>query len=132
MDMMDFFKNTLPYVQDVCWAVIIGGGLYIVYRRCKVKVVSLDMIKEWAESKKTLGSDMFVSKLSVMPNEVIKSVHSKLGTSVIINGYKDNGSVFVTILDAEGKIVCTNFFMGTRLDDELELAMGEKGLNIKL
>lgn len=132
MENASTITTLMPYIRYVCWGVIIGCGIYLIYRRSIKKTVTLSQVKNLADKLRTTGTDMFVSKLSVMPEETRKAVRKQLGMQPIINAYKDEGSVFITVTDIEGKIVYTDYLMGTCLDEELELAMGEKGLNIKL
>lgn len=132
MENTSTITTLMPYIRYVCWGIIIGCGIYLIYRRSINKIVTLSQVRDLADKLRTTGADMFVSKLSVMPDETKKAVRKQLGIQTIINGYKDDGSVFVTVTDIEGKIVYTDYLMGTSLNEELELAMGEKGLNIKL
>lgn len=128
----EMIRCILPYVKYTCWTIIIGGLAYLVYRRSRTKTVTLKDITDWANENRSLGTDLFVSKLSVVPTEVRKAVHKELGTQIILNGYKDEASVLATITDANHNVVKSFSFMGTKLDEELILAMGENGLNIKL
>lgn len=132
MENVSTITTLMPYIRYACWGVILGCGIYLVYRRSTKKIVSLQQVYDLGDKLKNIGADMFVSKLSVVPQEVQKTVKKQLGIKTIINGYKDDGSVFITITDIEGKIVYTDYLMGTCLDENLKIAMGEKGLNIKL
>ena len=68
-----------------------------------------------------------------MPNEVRKQVQYEIGFKRVLNGYKDETSIFVTILDDTNNIISSSYFLGTRLDEELKIALGNKtGINIKL
>lgn len=123
----------LPYIKGLSWSVIIIGTAYILYNRTKVKVVSLKDITIWANQNKGIGTNMFVSKLSVMPNEVRKRVQHDIGFKRVLNAYKDETSIFVTILDDADNIISSSFFLGTKLDEDLKIALGNKtGINIKL
>lgn len=128
----EIIKCVLPYVKYTCWTIIIVGIAYLAYRRSRTKLVTLSEITDWANENKSLGTNLFVSKLSVVPTEVCKTVHKELGMKIILNGYRDDTSVLATITDANQNVVKSFCFMGTKLDDELVLAMGETGLNIKL
>jgi len=132
MENTSTIATLLPYIRYVCWGIIVGCGIFLIYRRSTKKVVTYSQVRSLANSLKKIGTNMFVSKLSVMPDETKKAVKKQLGIQTVINGYKDEGSVFLTVTDVEGKIVYTDYIMGTCLDDELEVAMVEKGLNIKL
>lgn len=126
-------KLILPYIKGISWFVIIAGTAYILYNRSKVKRISLNEITMWANQNKGIGTNMFVSRLSVMPNEVRKQVQHEIGFKRILNGYKDETSIFVTILDDANNIISSSYFLGTKLDEELTIALGNKtGINIKL
>lgn len=131
--MEEIIKIVLPYIKGVSWSVIIAGTAYIIYHRNKVKIVSLKDVTLWANTNKGIGTNMFVSKLSMMPMEVRKQVQQEIGLKRIINGYKDYTSIFVTIMDDANNIISSSYFLGTKLDDELIIALGDKtGMNIKL
>lgn len=131
--MEETIKLILPYIKGLSWSVIIAGTAYILYNSTRVKVVSLNDITTWANQNKGVGTNMFVSKLSVMPNEVRKQVQYEIGFKRVLNGYKDETSIFVTILDDTNNIISSSYFLGTRLDEELKIALGNKtGINIKL
>ena len=131
--MEETIKLILPYIKGLSWSVIIAGTAYILYNRTRVKVVSLNDITTWANQNKGVGTNMFVSKLSVMPNEVRKQVQHEIGFKRVLNGYKDETSIFVTILDDTNNIISSSYFLGTRLDEELKIVLGNKtGINIKL
>ena len=131
--MEETIKLILPYIKGLSWSVIIAGTAYILYNRTRVKVVSLNDITTWANQNKGVGTNMFVSKLSVMPNEVRKQVQYEIGFKRVLNGYKDETSIFVTILDDTNNIISSSYYLGTRLDEELKIALGNKtGINIKL
>lgn len=126
-------KMILPYIKGISWTVIIAGTAYILYNRSKVKIVSLKDITEWANQNKGVGTNMFVSKLSVMPMEVRKQVQHEIGLERVLNGYKDDTSIFVTIIDDSNNVISSSYFLGTKLDEELIVALGNKtGINIKL
>ena len=126
-------KLILPYIKGISWTVIIAGTTYILYNRSKVKIVSLKDITEWANQNKGIGTKMFVSKLDAMPMEVRKQVQQEIGLKRILNGYKDDTSIFVTIIDDSNNIISSSYFLGTKLDEELIIALGNKtGINIKL
>lgn len=131
--MEETIKSILPYIKGLSWSVIIAGTAYILYNRTRAKVVSLNDITTWANQNKGVGTNMFVSKLSVMPNEVRKQVQHEIGLKRVLNGYKDETSIFVTILDDTNNIISSSYFLGTKLDEELKIALGNKtGINIKL
>lgn len=131
--MEEIIKTILPYIKGTCWSVIIIGTIYILYNRHKVKMVSFRDITDWANTNKGIGINMFVSRLSIMPKEVRKQVQSEIGFKRILNGYKDDTSIFVTITDETNNIISSSYFLGTKLDEELEIALGDKtGINIKL
>ena len=123
----------MPFVKNLCWYIIIGGVVYLLYRRNKQTIVTFKEVKEWAETYKGKGKNCFVSKLSVMPEEVRKQVQKEIGLQRIINGYKDETSIFATITDANNNVITSYYFLGTKLDEELVLALGDGvGINLNL
>ena len=75
----------MPFVKNLCWYIIIGGVVYLLYRRNRQTIVTFKEVKEWAETYKGKGKNCFVSKLSVMPEEVRKQVQKEIGLQRIIN-----------------------------------------------
>lgn len=131
--MEETIKMILPYVKGISWSVIVAGIVYVICHRSKVKKVTLDEIILWANVNKSVGTNMYVSKLIVMPKEVRKQVQQEIWFKRIINGYKDETSVFVTITDDVGNVVSSSYFLGTKLDEDLKAFLGNKtGINIKL
>lgn len=126
--------NMIETVKTISWTVIIGGLSYIVYRRLQKKIVTFKEVKEWAETYNDgKGKNCFVSKLSVMPEEVRKQVQKEIGLQRIINGYKDETSVFATITDVDNNIITSCYFLGTNFDEDLQLALTNSvGINLKL
>ncbi|MED9996431.1 MAG: hypothetical protein UFP03_06510 [Paludibacteraceae bacterium] len=131
--MEEIIKLTLDYIKGLSLVIIVFGIAYIVYNRKKVKVVSLNDIISWANQNKGIGTNMYVSRLSIMPEQVRRQVKEEIGLKTLINGYKEETSMFVTVLDDEDNIISSSYFMGTKLDEDLEVALGNKtGVNIKL
>lgn len=131
--MEEIIKLTLDYIKGLSLVIIVFGIAYIVYNRKKVKVVSLNDIIRWANQNKGIGTNMYVSRLSIMPEQVRRQVKEEIGLKTLINGYKEETSMFVTVLDDEDNIISSSYFMGTKLDEDLEIALGNKtGVNIKL
>ena len=123
----------MPFVKNLCWYIIIGGVVYLLYRRNRQTIVTFKEVKEWAETYKGKGKNCFVSKLSVMPEEVRKQVQKEIGLQRIINGYKDETSIFATVTDANNNVITSYYFLGTKLDEELVLALGNGvGINLNL
>lgn len=131
--MEEIIKLTLDCIKGLSLVIIVFGIAYIVYNRKKVKVVSLNDIIRWANQNKGIGTNMYVSRLSIMPEQVRRQVKEEIGLKTLINGYKEETSMFVTVLDDEDNIISSSYFMGTKLDEDLEIALGNKtGVNIKL
>lgn len=131
--MEEIIKLTLDYIKGLSLVIIVFGIAYIVYNRKKVKIVSLNDIIRWANQNKGIGTNMYVSRLSIMPEQVRRQVKEEIGLKTLINGYKEETSMFVTVLDDEDNIISSSYFMGTKLDEDLEIALGNKtGVNIKL
>ena len=125
-------KDILSYVNYLCGFVLLGGLIYLLYKRSVDKMVSLKMISSWLDENKGIGKVAFVSLLSVLPDDVKDGLHKEIGSRFIINGYKDETSVLVTIIDESNEIIKSYCFWGTKIDEELSIALGEKGLKIKL
>ena len=130
---IDSIKTLLPGVRYACLAIILGGIAAIVYYRSRPRVITLNEITDWANENKSLGSEVFVSKISMMPLEVSNTVRKEMGLQRILQKYKDDTSVLVTLIDEKGNIVKSVPFLGTKLDEDLLLALGDKqGIKIKL
>lgn len=123
----------LKVVKWICWVGIMGGLLFIFWKRNKPKYVSLKEIVLWANEHKGEGTNVYISRLSIMPSEIRKQVQREVGGKKILNGYRDEASIFATILDADKQVVTSWYFLGNQLDEELIIALGDKtGINIEL
>lgn len=131
--MEEIIKLILLYIKGLSWLVIFAGVAYILYSRAKAKVISLRDITIWANQNKGIGVSMLVSKLSAMSNDARKQAQREIGFKKVLNGYKDETSFVVTILDDANKIISSRYFLGTEIDEELKIALGNNaGINIKL
>lgn len=123
----------LTFVKWICCAAIVGGLLFILWKRNKPKCVALKEIVSWANEHKSEGTNVYISRLSLMPSEIRKQIQREVGGKKIINGYRDEASIFATILDADKQVVTSWYFLGNQLDEELIIALGDKtGINIEL
>lgn len=120
---MEIVKNYFPIVRYVCYAAVGAFAVYIVYKRITNKVITYLEVQKWAESVCAPGDICHISRLSVVPEEVQKQIHKELGMQQIINGYRSEGSVLVTITDSQNSIKNTSYFMGKELDKELTDAL---------
>ncbi len=126
-------SNYLAYIKSICWLVIIGGGVYILYQRSKKKLVTLKEIEQWAITNRGNGTHVMLHKLSVLPDEVKKEVRQEVGFKKVLYGYKDDASIHATILDENNTIVKRMLFSGNVIDKELIEGFGNnQGINIKL
>ena len=102
------------------------GGLvaFLLYKRLRQKVVTYSQIIDWLNKNHQQGDVCYVIRLSDVPAEVREDVHQKTKASRALNGYKDEGSVVVTLMDKDGNQRNVISFMGTELDRDLVNAFG--------
>lgn len=123
----------LAYLKWICGVLIIGGLLYILWRRSRNQYVTLQEIISWANQYKDKGKNVYISKLSVMPAEIRKQVQHEIGGKRILNGYKDDTSIFATVVDTDKQVITSWYFLGNKLDNDLTIALGDKtGINIEI
>ena len=115
--------HIMNYIRPVCYAAIALGAAAIIYKRCQKRELTYREIEDWARSVCSDGDNCNISRLSKMPSEVRESVRKQNGLSQILNGYKEDTSVFVIVTDATGNVKDTSFFMGKSLDRELQIAL---------
>ncbi|MBD5205179.1 MAG: hypothetical protein HDS71_08860 [Bacteroidales bacterium] len=115
--------HIMNYIRPICYTALAIGVIAILFKRMQKRTVTYREIENWAKSVCDEGDICHISILSNMPNEVKASVRKQNGASQILNGYKENSSIFVTITDANNIIKSTNYFMGKALDHELETAL---------
>lgn len=133
MELIDLQNNMIMlHFKYFAWGIAAVALLAVLIRRALPKTVTLSEIRAWAEKNKHLGVNCYVHKLGVLPEQIRKEVYRQTGLKKILNGYTDEGSVLVTMLDGNGETIISVPFMGNKLDEDLSLAIGEKGLNIKL
>lgn len=123
ISIVELVKNVLPYVRYACYAALSAFAVYIIYKRMSNKVITYLEIQKWAESVCVSGDICHISRVSAMPEVVQKQIRKELGTQQIINGYRYDESVFVTITDSQNNIKNTSYFMGKELDKELSDAL---------
>lgn len=115
--------NIMNYVKPVCLSLIAIGILFILIKRAKGKTITYREIEDWAKSVCSSGDICHISILANMPSEVKTNVRKQNGAAQIVNGYREDSSVFVTITDASNNIKQTSYFMGKSLDTELTQAL---------
>ena len=120
---MDLAKSCIPYVRNICYTVLVLFAAYVAYKRIANKIITYQEILEWAKKICTAGDVCHISRISVIPEEVQTQIRKELGWQQIINGYRYDGSVFVTITDSENNIKDTCYFMGKQLDKDLTNAL---------
>ena len=116
-------RVVLPLVRYACYAALSGFAVYVIYKRLSNKVITYLEVQKWAESVCLPGDICHISRLSAIPEVVQKQIRKELGMQQIINGYRYDGSVFVTITDSQNNIKNTSYFMGKELDKELSDAL---------
>lgn len=123
ISVMELMKSFLPFVHYTCYIIIGGFAAYVVYKRSANKIISYLEVQKWAESVCVPGDICHISRVSAVPKEVQKQIRKELGMQQIINGYRFDGSVFVTITDGQNNIKNTSYFMGKKVDKELSDAL---------
>lgn len=118
--------NIMSYIKSICLSLIAIGVILILFKRAKRRIVTYREIEDWAKGVCAKGDICHISRLSDMPSEVRVSVRKQNGAAQIINGYKENSSVFVTITDSENNVKHTSYFMGKSLDKELMQALNNE------
>lgn len=119
MNIMEFVKTILPFVRPFCYLALGCFAAYVVYKRAANKVITYSEIQQFAESECVPGDICHISRISDVPEEIQKQIRSELGIQQIINGYRFDGSILVTITDSQGNIKDTSYFMGKQLDKDL-------------
>lgn len=110
------------HIKTICVAIITIGFIVIIANRIKNKVITFKEISNWATKESSAGDTCSVCILSNMPKEVRRTVRRQNGFSQVLNGYKEETSVFAVITNTDNEIIKTCFFMGKGLDDELTKA----------
>lgn len=120
---VETIKGFFPIVRQCCYVVIGGFAAYVAYKRIANKVITYQEVLDWAKSVCVSGDICHISRVSDIPKEVQCQIRKELGVQQIINGFRYDGSVFVTITDGENNIKETSYFMGKELDKELNNAL---------
>lgn len=115
--------TTMNYIKPICLSIIALGAISLIYCRIRKKVITYREIETWAKSVCGNGDICHISILSNMPDEIKANVRRQNGARQILNGYKDESSIFVTVTDNNGNIKNTCYFMGKSLDNELKMAL---------
>lgn len=115
--------NIMNYIKPICLSLIAIGVIVVLIKRAKGRIVTYKEVENWAKSVCSIGDICHISILANMPAEVKTSVRKQNGAAQIVNGYREDSSVFVTITDADNNIKQTSYFMGKSLDKELTQAL---------
>ncbi len=118
--------HLMNYIRPICYAVLAIGVIVVLIKRGQKRTVTYREIENWARSVCSRGDICHISLLAKMPDEVKANVRKQNGASQLLNGYKEDTSVFVTITDTDNNIKNTSFFMGKSLDRELESALSSE------
>lgn len=116
----------MNYIKPISCTVIALGIIAILIKRCQKRTVTYQEIVNWACSVCVNGDICHISILANMPEQVKKSVRQQNGFSQVLNGYREDTSVFVTITDDDNNIKSTHFFMGKAIDFELSAALSSE------
>jgi hypothetical protein len=90
------------------------------------RTVTYREIENWARPLCKHGDICHIFILANMPKEVKKDVRKQNGAPQILNGYREDSSVYVTITDADNNVKQSAFFMGKSIDKELLQALRHK------
>lgn len=118
--------HIMNYFRPICYTILAGGIIAILIKRAQKKTVTYREIENWARSVCSSGDICHISILANMPDEVKSKVRKQNGVSQLLNGYREDSSVFITITDELNNIKNTTFFMGKSLDKELEIALSSE------
>lgn len=118
--------HIMNYIRPICYTVLAIGVIAVLIKRGQKRTVTYREIENWARSACSSGDVCHISILANMPEQVKASVHKQNGLSQILNGYREDSFVFVTITDASNSIKSTHFFMGKSLDQELKSALASE------
>lgn len=118
--------HIMNYIRPICYTVLAIGVIAVLIKRGQKRTVTYREIENWARSVCSSGDICHISILANMPEQVKASVHKQNGLSQILNDYREDSSVFVTITDASNNIKSTHFFMGKSLDRELKSALASE------
>lgn len=118
--------HLMNYIRPICYTVLAIGVIAVLIKRGQKRTVTYHEIENWARSVCSRGDICHISLLANMPEQVKADVRKQNGASQLLNGYKEETSVFLTITDADNNIKNTTFFMGKSLDRELESAMSSE------
>lgn len=116
----------MNYIRPICYTALAVGVIAILIKRGQKRTITYREIENWGRSICVNGDICHISILANMPEQVRASVRKQNGLSQLLNGYKEDSSVFVTITDASNNIKNTTFFMGKSFDKELQAALSSE------
>ncbi len=122
------YTNIASFIKPTCISLIIAGFVIIFIKRAMQKVITFKEISDWATSECSSGNVCTICILSKMPNEVRKSVRKSNGIMQIVNGYREDTSIFIAVSDSNDEIIKTYVFMGKSLDKELTQALSNSDI----
>ena len=111
------------FLKTVCGSLVAFAAIYLTYKRCSPRIVTLDEVQDWAEHNCAKGQICNISRVSVMPLEIQKQVRREIGFAQVINGYKMDQSIFVVVTDSNGNIIKHHYILGKKLDQDLSNAL---------
>ena len=123
ISIIELVKSCLPFVRYACYTVLGGFAVFVAYKRIANKVITYQEVLDWAKTVCIPGDICHISRVSDIPEQVQYQIRRELGTQQLINGFRYDGSVFVTITDGQNNIKNTSYFMGKALDAELSNAL---------
>lgn len=123
ISIMELVKSCLPFVRYACYTIFGGFAAFVAYKRIANKVITYQEVLDWAKTVCVPGDICHISRVSDIPEQVQKQIRRELGAQQIVNGFRFDGSVFVTITDGQNNIKNTSYFMGKELDNELSNAL---------
>lgn len=118
----------MNFIKPICYTVLALGVIAIFVKRAQKRIVTFKEISDWASSECESGQICTLCRLSTMPNDVRKDVRKSNGFMQIINGYKEDASIFVAVNDSNDNIIKTYYFMGKSLDKELLQAFSNSNI----
>lgn len=120
--------HLMNYISPICYTALAIGAIAILIKRAQKRIVTFKEISDWATSECNAGEICTLCILSTMPNDVRKAVRKSNGLTQILNGYREETSIFVTVTDSNDEIIRTYFFMSKSLDRELSQAFSNSNI----
>lgn len=126
--MLEHLHSILQIIRYLCYTVLCGFSVYVIYKRLSKKVISYQEIKQWFDSTGVPGDTCHIYRMSSLPEEEQKRIRRELGFQQIINGFKFDTSLVATIKNGKGQIKDYHYFMGKELDGALIAKLANEGV----